>query len=61
MLREIDPTLVRIIKRSFVQDYLENTKAKVIAHKKTQIDLLKSRGDYNDVMSLWELNNNKLF
>ena len=61
MLREIDPTLCRIIKRSFVQDYLENTKAKVIAHKKTQIDLLKSRGDYNDVMSLWELNNNKLF
>lgn len=61
MLKDLDPELCRIIKRSFVQDYLENTKAKVIAHKKAAIQRLKSQGKYNDVMSLWELKNNSMF
>ena len=30
-------------------------------HKQKQIELLKKQGDFNDVMSLWQMKNNSKF
>jgi len=54
-LEVIDVMLVDSIKQSLKDDYLNNTKSKIIAHKKGELKKMRQRADYDDVMTLWEI------
>lgn len=61
LLTSIDPALCRVIKQEFINDYNSMTKTKIAEHKMESIKKMKRRADYEAVMSLWEINNNKLY
>lgn len=52
-VEEIDPMVVDSIKLSLDKDYNKNTKGMLIKHKRTQIEKLKKRADYENVMTLY--------
>lgn len=58
MLNSLEPTLARIVKKNYMQDYMLNTKKIILTHKQAMIKSIIKGGTTETIFSLWVFANN---